>query len=282
MLLAPLTPTGSNMTKIKEYLEGFINRSKATERLHRKVLTQYDKFVDGDEQLYTVHTAERFLKDCKDRGMENISVSTYTSVLRSFLKFLGTPDKELNAIRAPRVGFKIKYAIDEENWVSFLKQPRTLRDMTIAHVLLYGASRVGELRKTRVRDINFESKMIIIGGARDAKVGGSIQLNKDTLDIIQAYIKAYKLTKNDRLIPLSERRIEQLVKQWAVAAAIPNAEKITPHSLRRSLGKEFYKRSGKDIEKTRIALRHQNISSTQHYLSIQEDEVHEDYRVMFG
>jgi site-specific recombinase XerC len=276
------------MSKIEEYLEGFINRSKATERLHRKVLAQYNRFVDGDEQLYTVHTAQRFLADCKKRGMENVSVSTYTSVLRSFLKFLDVPDKELNVIRAPQVGFKIKHAIDEDNWVSFLKQPRTLQDMAIAHVLLYGACRVGEIRRIKVRDINFESKTIVIGGTRDAKVGGSIQLNNDTLEVIQAYIKAYKLMKSDYLLrnsrenmPLSERSIETRVKKWAIAAGVPNAEKITPHSLRRSLGKAFYQRSGKDIEKTRIMLRHQNISSTQHYLSIQEEEVRNDYRKMF-
>lgn len=270
------------MSQIEEYLEGFVNRSPATERLHRKVLKQYNDFVDGDEQLYTIHTAQSFLKSCKNRGMENISVSTYTSVLRSFLKFLGTPDKELNVIRAPSVGFKIKHAIDEENWISFLKQPKTLRDMTIAHVLLYGACRVGEIRRIKVGDINFESEMIVIKGTREAKVRESIQLNKDTLEVVQAYIKAYELTKSDYLISLSERRIEQLVKKWAVAAGVPNAQKMTPHSLRRSLGKAFYKKTGKDIEKTRIILRHKNISSTQHYLSIEEEEVRDDYKKMFG
>jgi len=270
------------MSKIEEYFEGFINRSRATERLHRKVLNQYDAFVDSDEQLYTVHTVERFLRKCKNRGLENISIATYTSVLRSFLKFLGTPDKELNAVQAPRVGFKIKQAIDEDRWVSFLKQPRTLRDMAIAHVLLYGASRVGQLRRIRVGDINFETKMIVIEGMKDAKIQSSLQVNADTMDILQTYIKAYKLTKKDYLITLSERRIEQLVKKWAVAARIPNAEKITPHSLRRSLGKAFYKKSGKDIEKTRIILGHKNISSTQHYLAIEEEEVRSDYDRLFG
>lgn len=270
------------MSKIEEYLEGFVNRSPATERLHKKVLAQYDDFVDNDEQLYGIHTVQRFLKNCKNRGMENISVSTYTSVLRSFLKFLGTPDKELNIIRAPSVGFKIKHAIDEKNWVSFLKQPETLRDMVIAHVLLYGACRVGEIRRIKVGDINFDSEMIIIKGTREAKVRESIQLNKDTLEIIQAYINAQNLKKNDYLISLTERRIEQLVKKWAVAAGIPNAKEITPHSLRRSLGKAFYQKTGKDIEKTRIILRHKNISSTQHYLSIEEEEVRDDYKKMFG
>lgn len=269
------------MPKIKEFLEGFVNRSKATERLHHKVLSQFDSYVDHDEQLYTVYSSQKFLESCKRRGMENISVSTYTSVMRSFMRFLGTPDKELNTIRAPRIGFKVKQAIDEDLWVSFLKQPQTLRDMVIAHVLLYGASRVGELRRIKVGDIKFADGMITIKGARDAKVSGAIQINRDTVDILQAYIKAYKLTKSDNLVSISERRIEQLVKKWAVAAGVPNAEKITPHSLRRSLGKAFYKRSGKDIEKTRIALRHQNISSTQHYLSIEEEEVRDDYRKMF-
>lgn len=269
------------MPKIQEYLESLVNRSKATERLHRKVLTQYNSSVSGDENLYDIRTAQIFLKECQKRGMENISVSTYTSVIRSFLKYLGVKDQELNEIRAPVVGFKMKYAINEENWRSFLRQPKTLRDMVIAYTLLYGACRVGELRRIKVGDIKFEEEMIAIKGSRDAKVSGAIQINKDALMIMQEYIKENNLKKTDNLISLSERRIEQLVKQWAVAAGIPNSDKITPHSLRRSLGKAFYQRSGKDIEKTRIALRHKNISSTQHYLSIEEEEVRDDYRKMF-
>ena len=270
------------MKKIEEYIDSLIGRSNATIKLHKKVLLQYYDHIDSDEQLYGVSSAQRFLKNCSNRGMENVSVATYTSIIRSFLHFLGIPDKELNTIRAPRVGFKMKHAIDENYWDKFLKQPQTLRDMTIAHVLLYGACRVGELRRIKVRDIDTESNMIIIKGMRDAKVRGPIQINKDTMEIVQAYIQAYKLNKEEQLIQLSERRIEQLVKKWAVAAGVPHAKEITPHSLRRSLGKAFYKKSGKDIEKTRIVLGHQNISSTQHYLSIEAEEVRSDYTKMFG
>lgn len=269
------------MSKMDEYFDSFVNRSEKTERLHRKVLSQYDEFVHHDEQLYDVHTSQMFLASCKKRGLENTSVATYTAVIRNFLKFLGVPDKERNTIRAPRVGFKVKTAIDEDLWERFLKQPKTLRDMAIAYVALYGASRVGEIRRIKVGDINWHDEMILIKGARDAKVSGLIQINKATIDILREYIKEKKLTKENHLFDLSERRIEQLVRQWAISAGIPNADKITPHSLRRSLGKAFYRRSDKDIEKTRIALRHQNISSTQHYLGIQEEEVQDDYRKYF-
>lgn len=270
------------MSKMDEYFDSFVNRSSATERLHRKVLTQYDRFVHHDEQLYSVHTTQMFLEKCKRRGMENISVATYTAVMRSFLRFIGIPDRERDAIRAPRVGFKVKSTIDENNWEIFLKQPKTLKGMSIVYVTLYGACRVGELRRIKVGDINWKDEMIIIKGMRDAKIRGPIQINRDTIEVLREYIKEQKLTKEDRLFDLTERRIEQLIKKWAIAAGIPNAEKITPHSLRRSLGKAFYIKSGKDIEKTRIILGHQNISSTQHYLGIQEEEVRKDYKKMFG
>lgn len=269
------------MLKIGEYIDSLVGRSNATVKLHKKILFQYSEFVDGDEQLFNVNTAQRFLKKCSRRGLENVSVATYTSIIRSFLKFLNTPDKELNTIRAPRVGFKMKHAIEEENWEKFLKQPQTLRDMTIANILLYGACRVGELRRIKAGDIDPESSMIIIKGMRDAKVRGPIQINQETIEIIQMYIKALKLKKSDYLIPLSERRIEQLVRKWAIDAGIPHASEITPHSLRRSLGKAFYYKTGKDIEKTRIMLGHQNISSTQHYLSVEEEEVRDDYKKYF-
>jgi len=270
------------MKKIKEYLDSMIGRADKTVKLHKKILFQYLNFISGDEQLYGVNTAQHFLKDCSKRGLENISVATYTSVIRSFLHFIGVPDKELNTIRAPHVGFKMKRAIDEEYWNDFLKQPETLRDMTIANVLLYGACRVGELRRIKAGDIDPESNMIIIKGMRDAKIRGPIQVNEETMEIIKTYIKTYSLKKTDNLITLSERRIEQLVKKWAVDAKIPHAAEITPHSLRRSLGKAFYYKTGKDIEKTRIMLGHQNISSTQHYLSVEEEEVRADYKKMFG
>jgi len=269
------------MTVLGEYLDSLVGRSDKTVKLHKKVLFQYYDFIGADEKQFDVNSAQRFLKGCSKRGMENVSVATYTSVIRSFLHFLAIPDKELNKIRAPRVGFKIMPAIDEENWEKFLRQPETLRDMTIAYTLLYGACRVGELRRIKVKDVDTKSNMIIIKGMRDAKVRGPIQINQDTADVIQEYVKIYELKKDDHLIPLSERRIEQLVKKWAKDAKIPHADEITPHSLRRSLGKAFYKKTGKDIEKTRIMLGHQSISSTQHYLSIEEEEVRDDYKKYF-
>ncbi len=270
------------MSKIKDYLESIEGRSEKTQKLHKKILFQFWDYITADIEKINVINAQRFLKNCSRRGMENISVATYTAVLRSFLKFMNIPEKDLAQLRAPRVGFKVKHAIDEKHWLRFLKQPQSLRDLTIAHILLYGACRVGELRRIKVGDIDKEENMIIIKGMRDAKVRGPIQVNQNTMEIIQEYIRDYKLKKDDQLISLSERRIEQLVKKWSIDADLPHAEKITPHSLRRSLGKAFYIRSGKDIEKTRMILGHQNISSTQHYLSIEEEEVRSDYKKMFG
>jgi len=270
------------MAKIGEYLDSLIGRSDKTIKLHKKILFRYLDYIKGDEQLYGVTTAQHFLKSCSRRGLENISVATYTSIIRSFLKFLNIPDKEINKIRAPRVGFKMKRAIDEELWDKFLQQPKTLRNMVIAYTLLYGACRVGELRRIKVGDIDPESNMIVIKGMRDAKIRSPIQINQETIEIIQTYIKTFDMKKNEQLITLSERRIEQLVKKWAINADIPHAQEITPHSLKRSLGKAFYYKTGKDIEKTRIALGHQNIASTQHYLSIEEEEVRNDYKKMFG
>lgn len=264
--------------------EGFIDtlRSMKTQRLYSKILSQYYRFINDDEQLIGVTTALKFLKSCEKRGIENVSIATYTFCLRSFLKFLDTPDRELVKLRPPLVGSKIKRAIDEQHWEQFLMQPKTLRDMVIAYTLLYGACRVGELRRIKVGDVNFDENMIVIKGSREAKVAKTIQINDDTKEIIYEYVKTENLNKSDNLITLSERRIEQLVKQWAISAGVPHAKEITPHSLRRSLGRAFYLKTGKDIEKTRMALRQKSVVSTQHYLSVQEEEVHSDYKKMFG
>lgn len=282
------------MNKLEEYLDSLVSRSEKTIKLYRKILSRYYDYIDSDEQKISVNSAQRFLKHCseyrkvwskrthkwvfKKGGMENTSVATYTAAIVSFMKFLDFPDKEINQIRAPHVSFKIKRAIDEEYWQKFLMQPKYPMDMTIAYVLLYGACRVGELRHIKVGDVDLESNMIIFKGKLDAKVRRSIQINNETADVIKEYIEKEKLNEDDYLVPLSERRIQQLVKQWAIDAKIPHAHEITPHSLRRSLGKAFYKKTGKDLEKTRIMLGHQNISSTQHYLSVDEEEVRSDYK----
>lgn len=54
--------------------------------------------------------------------------------------------------------------------------------------------------------------------------------------------------------------------------------KLASHSMRKTYAKEIHKALGSDISKTRIALGHKDISSTQHYLSFNNEEVHEAMR----
>ncbi|GAG58805.1 unnamed protein product [marine sediment metagenome] len=163
----------------------------------------------------------------------------------------------------------------EDDWEKFLAVPDNLRDKAIAYILLYGRCRVGGLLSLRVEDFDKNKETITV----HEKYGEehTRKINPGTVKLLSEYIKEFKLKKDDLFVDLSRRRVEQLVKGWAKEAGLSYWKEVTPHALRRGMGRSFYYKTGKDIGKTRILLGHKSVAATIHYLGVSLEEVEEDY-----
>lgn len=78
-------------------------------------------------------------------------------------------------------------------------------------------------------------------------------------------------TGNGRQKPISTAQVRNLLKGWVEAVGLERSMH-SAHSLRRTKASALY-RATRDLELVRKALGHAYLSSTQHYLSVGQDEV---------
>jgi len=99
------------------------------------------------------------------------------------------------------------------------------RDFLILLTLAHTGFRRKELLSLTPSDINFEERMITIIGKEDKQ--RTIPITDELYRPLLDYTK--KLKTSERIFPLSESRIDALVKRYAREAGIND---ITPHSFR--------------------------------------------------
>lgn len=259
-------------TELQSFTDSLIG-SDVTKRNYTAHVRLYLKFLRGRDP--SIDLAKRFVERCKSKKLQNITVATYIAAVKAYLRFKDFSDDDLKTIKSPPVPVKLKQALLEDDWEKFLAVPDNLRDKAIAYILLYGRCRVGGLLNLRVEDFNKNKGTITVREKYGEK--HIRKINPKTIKLLSEYIKEFKLKNDDFFANLSRRRVEQLVKEWAKEAGLSYWKDITPHALRRGMGRSFYYKTGKDIGKTRILLGHKSVAATIHYLGVSLEEVDEDY-----
>lgn len=136
----------------------------------------------------------------------------------------------------------------------------------------------------RVADIDWDRRRIKTKGKGWGSGSVSeteVRVDVGTLQVLRYYIDRNKLKPQDRIIPLTTRQYNRLIRQIAQKAQVPNADHMTPHSLRRFFGTEVIRRT-KSIEHARRLLRHTDIDTTIIYLKLDETDLDKAYDQTFG
>ncbi|AGB41287.1 site-specific recombinase XerD [Halobacteroides halobius DSM 5150] len=213
--------------------------------------------------------------------------------LKSFFKFLVTrnligedPTKKIDTTKT-KTRVKPVY-IKEKEFNSFLDTIEqsdsryALRDETILKLLTFAGLRVSELVSLTWQDIDFEEKNITITGKGNKE--RIVPLLDQAITAIRNYIPVRekidsKRSEDENIIFLSQKRtrfnpasIWRLVKKYAKKSAISNADKISPHKLRHTFASLVYKKT-KDIRIVQQLLGHSDISTTQIYTHVDQEEM---------
>ena len=121
----------------------------------------------------------------------------------------------------------IKY-LKKEQWDHLRESIDNYRDKIIITLLYSTGMRVGEFTKLKVEDLDFEERFIRIPPENTkTKEGRTIFVPREILNDIKAYLKLEK-RKKGRILNLSTRRIQQLLKKYSARAGV----EATPHTLR--------------------------------------------------
>ena len=155
------------------------------------------------------------------------------------------------------------------------------RDYAIITIFLNCGIRLSELVGINIKDITFsECKLNVIGKGNKER---TIYLNKACINAINAYLadrprEGVKFDSRDALFlseqrrRISNRTVQYVVKEEMRIAGI-DANKYSVHKLRHTAATLMYKYGNVDIRSLQNILGHENISTTQIYTHVDDDDL---------
>jgi integrase/recombinase XerD len=149
------------------------------------------------------------------------------------------------------------------------------RDLAIITLFLNCGMRLSELTHIKLQDIQDETLHIIGKGNKER----NIFLNDACIETIQAYldkrpkdVDTNVLFLSSRNKPISNRTVEVMVDKYIQKAGL-DVTRFSVHKLRHTAATLMHKYGAVDIRTLQKVLGHENISTTEIYTHIEDDEV---------
>jgi len=234
-----------------------------------KVVSEYSDYLN--QQSYTAS-----------------SVARKVAAIKSFFHFLlargmitSDPTAKLDS---PRVKKRLPQTLAAEDVERLLEapsqkhSPKNLRDAALLKVLYETGMRVTEVVSLRVSDVNLDSSAIYCPG-KDNRMR-ELPLDEQTRTIISDYLENGRphllkdktetaLFLNHRGKQLTRQGLWLIIKAYAEQAGLGDA--VTPHTLRHSFAAHRLN-SGTELREVQQLLGHANISTTQIYSQLYEEQ----------
>lgn len=236
----------------------------------------------------TYEVVSQYTATLKKQSYTPSSVARKVAAIKSFFHFLLARgyigiDPTTN-LDSPKVKKRLPETLSTTNVERLLtapmqkKSPKNLRDSALLHVLYSTGMRVTEAVSVKIDDVNLpDSELAVIGRDNHVRM---LPLDETTSDILATYLSEGRphLVKNkDEKALFLNHRGQQLTRQglWLIIKAYAERAdlglKVTPHTLRHSFAAHRLD-SGADLRDVQQLLGHANISTTQIYSQLQEEQ----------
>lgn len=229
-----------------------------------------------------------------DRGNAERTRARKIASLRAFFRYLHKRARVIDEdpaadLESPKVGKRKPVYLSYDESLALLRSVvgngrNEKRDFCILTLFLNSGMRLSELCAVDLASIRGDSLLLLGKGNKERRV----PLNASCLRAIDAYLpERQALVKGNestmtadtkRALFLSERRkrisrrtVQDLVDKYLVAAGL-SGRKYTTHKLRHTAASLMYQ-NGADIVSLQQLLGHDNISTTQIYVHIEDDQI---------
>jgi site-specific recombinase XerD len=277
------------------YLEIEKNRSRKTQENYRHYLRGFVSRA-GAKKISEI-TPERvrdFRLVLARENLKKITQSYYVIALRNFLKYLvrrGLKVMPPETIELPKVVRRDIEVLSYSELERLLNAAegdtlRVLRDRAVLEVLFSTGLRLSELCSlNRYIDLS-SSELSVRGKGEKVRV---VFFSPSAKTAIKKYLDKRGDTEEKLFISLSKsnkvtggigpRAVERLVDFYARKAGIP--KKVHPHQLRHSFATDLLV-NGADLRSVQEMLGHANISTTQVYTHLTNQELREVHSAFHG
>jgi integrase/recombinase XerD len=276
-----------------KFLQTERNYSDNTTAAYRNDLGQFVTWLDATHPDLTswadvdFDVVSGYVEHLKDQSYTASSVARKAAAIKSFFHFLlarGQISADPTAkLESPKVKKRLPQTLTAEEVQRLLatpsqkSSPKNLRDNALLHVLYATGMRVTEVVTLQVEDANLKESTLVCPG-KDGK-GRVLPLDEETQQILTDYLdngRPHLVKDKDVDALFLNHRGQQLTRQglWLIIKAYANqadlGDKVTPHTLRHSFAAHRLE-SGSELREVQQLLGHANISTTQVYSQLQED-----------
>jgi integrase/recombinase XerD len=278
-----------------DFLQIEYKYSNNTTAAYKNDLNQFVKFLFNgqysqitDWTNVTSEIVHDYVDFMKSRSYASSSVARKVAAVKSFFNYLHARDfieeNPTTDIESPRVKKRLPKTLTSEEVVRLLEaptnktSPKNYRDVALLTMLYATGMRVTEVVSLHENDIDLENNILYCPGKDEQ--ARELPFDKLTRDVLMDYLEKGRpyLVKdqNEKAIFLNHRG-QQLTRQglWLIIKSYAKLAKlntaVTPHTLRHSFAAHKLE-SGSNLQEVQHLLGHANISTTQIYTQVTEQE----------
>lgn len=285
---------------LKESIEDFLryllidkNYSNNTIESYKEDLLKFSEFFNNkDISSIDIDDLKRYVKYLNNQELNELSISRNISCIKSFYKYLNIEkiidNNPSDSLFLPKVRKKLPNTLSEEEVDRLLDIKLTdmfsYRNKAMLEVLYATGLRVSELVNLKMENIDFESDIIrtygkgnkerVIPIGEYAKIYLEKYLNEYRYQMLKHGNNEYVFLNNHGK-NMTRQGFFKIIKQIANDAGIK--KEISPHILRHSFASHLLKH-GADLRTIQELLGHSNVSTTQIYTHISNEELKENYK----
>ncbi len=286
--------------RIKAFLDYITKQKKYSSNTYKNYQIDIEEFKDyliknqADYLSVDYEFIKGYLMFLYDKKLSRNSVARKLSSLRSFYKYLFNNNvikiNPFKFVSTPKKEKRLPKYLSAEELESLFNTPNITtptgqRNRLILEVLYATGIRVSELVNINVKDIDFNTKEILILGKgnkeRIAEFGDyckeimELFINDGRRKILSKHHKQSDyLIINERGNKITTRGVEELIDQMARISGIK--KHVSPHMLRHSFATHLLN-NGCDILTVQELLGHESLESTAIYTHVSNERLRQVY-----
>jgi integrase/recombinase XerD len=273
--------------------------SDNTVAAYRNDLTQFYEYLTEhhpDTQSWpevTPQIIDDYVDDLKhrDKPYASSSIARKVAAVKSFFNYLHARDfiatNPTSNIDSPKVKKRLPKTLPSKEIEYLLLEPQKgttpkhYRDTALLNMLYATGMRVSEVVNLEIGDLSTQDGEPVVAVIENEEHQRDIFLDDDMYLILERYLqdgRPYLLKDPDEKALFLNHRGHKLTRQglWLIIKAYAREadleSEVTPHTLRHSFAAHKLE-TGSDLEEVQKLLGHANISTTQIYTQLEEEEV---------
>ncbi len=284
-----------------EYISEFLSYLELDLNYSNNTILSYDNdlkrlnvyFKNKDFLKLTVNDLVKYISNLKDLSPSSIShmISTLKTFYSYFIKIDKIKVNPTDALKSPKLGLHLPeyLSMDEiDNLLDIeVTDPFSARNKAILELMYATGLRISEVISLEFKNIDFEECIVrVMGKGSKERI---VPINDYALDALNTYIEEYRplmvknevnnyLFLNNHGKQMTRQGIFKMIKAECLKKGI--TKDISPHTIRHTFATHLLE-NGADLRIIQELLGHSDISTTQIYTHLTNDELKNDYKKYF-